>query len=108
MNVEAIHQLIALARRLKPCGEIGDGMVAHFHEVADRAAFSANAVVPVGRLLMIEIASLLHAVEGQAKASEHYACVTPLHVEMVSIANRHGRLARRVDEALVGKGEPLP
>lgn len=33
----ATEQLIELAERLTPSGHIGDGMVAHFHELAARA-----------------------------------------------------------------------
>lgn len=35
--MSAVDELIRLARSLTPSGEIGDGMVARFHELADRA-----------------------------------------------------------------------
>lgn len=35
--MSAADELIALARSLTPSGQIGDGMVAQFHELADRA-----------------------------------------------------------------------
>lgn len=51
----ATQQLIDLAERLRPTGEIGDGMVAQFHDLARRAraeqqgfdfpAFAAQATV---------------------------------------------------------------
>lgn len=45
--MRATDELIDLAERLTPSGVIGDGMVAHFHEVAARArAERTNAVPP--------------------------------------------------------------
>lgn len=42
----ATQQLIDLAARLQPTGEIGDGMVAQFHALALRARFEQTGSCP--------------------------------------------------------------
>lgn len=42
----ATQQLIDLAARLQPTGEIGDGMVAQFHALALRARFEQAGSCP--------------------------------------------------------------
>lgn len=45
MATPATLELIALAKRLTPSGQIGDGMVARFHELADRADAEQSALL---------------------------------------------------------------
>lgn len=46
MATPATLELIALAKRLTPSGQIGDGMVARFHELAERADAEQSALIP--------------------------------------------------------------
>lgn len=44
MKADAIHELITAAKALSPSGEIGDGKVAHFHHLAERASAELAAI----------------------------------------------------------------